>query len=137
MSKIPQIKRLVTEDFQEQKSWINKLFLPLNTFMESVFSALNKNLTITDNMAAEVKVVQFSSVPSFANPLPLSWTLNRAPTAIVVANAQLVTGANFVLTQAVTVQWAWTATGLQITNLLGVTPTSSNLYNVTLVIFTG
>ena len=137
MSKIPQIKRLVLEDFPEQKSWIARLFLPLNTFMESVVTAFNKNLTIAGNMAGDIKVVTLSSSPSATAPFLVPWSLSASPKSIHIGKVERVDKAAFVLSVAPAIQWRYDSYGLAITNLLGVVPTSAVQYNLTLVIFTG
>jgi hypothetical protein len=137
VSKLPQIRRLVLEDFMEQKSWIARLFLPLNTFMESVVTALNKNLTITENFNGEVKVVTLTSVPTAANPLKVAYNLKAAPVSIHIGQVSRFDGAAFALTVAPAIQWIWTSSGLEITNLLGIVPTSAVRYDLTLVILTG
>lgn len=137
MAKIPQVRRLQIEDFQSQKSWISKLFLPLNVFMESVATALNQNLTLKDNMAADIKTVTFSSVPTAAAPAPVAWTLKVAPVAIFVGQVARLDGTAFTVSADVGIQWTFGQNGLQIINLVGIIPTSSAQYTLTLVAFTG
>lgn len=50
--KLPTIKRILREDVKEAPSWVNGLIDPLNTFMETVYQALNKNLTLNENIAS-------------------------------------------------------------------------------------
>lgn len=51
MSKIQGFKRLITEDFEEKdRSLVGKIGFVLNTFAEEVSVALNKNLSISDNL---------------------------------------------------------------------------------------
>lgn len=137
MAKLPQIKRLVTEDFMDQKSWISRLFMPLNTFMESVITAFNRNLTLTENLSADIKTVLFTTVPTGTSPVNVAWTLKHAPVAIMIGQISRLDAAAFTLTVAPAIQWSWTTSGLQITNLIGVTPSSAVPYNLTLVCFTG
>lgn len=47
------------EGFQEQKSWIGKLFSPLNNFISQVYSAFQNQLTIADNLYMEIKSITF------------------------------------------------------------------------------
>lgn len=47
------------ESFQEQKSWIGKLFSPLNSFISQVYSAFQNQLTIADNLYMEIKSITF------------------------------------------------------------------------------
>ncbi len=137
MSKIPPVRRLVTEDFQDQKKWIGKLFQPLNNFMESVVSVLNHDLTFADNISGAIIEVTFNSLPTATAPLPLAWTLPHAPVALVVGNAVRTDGTAEAFTAAVQIQWTFGNKGLQVTNLMGVTPTNNKKYTLTLLAFTG
>jgi hypothetical protein len=138
MAKIPQIQRLVTEDFQDQKKWIGKLFQPINTFMELVVSAFDRNLTLTENVAADILYPVFTSVPTATAPLSLAWRLKVAPIALVVADVQSTVGTSFTISAAVQVQWTYTDnSGLQITNLVGLTPTNNDQYRLTILALTG
>lgn len=47
------------ESFQDQKSWIGKLFSPLNSFISQVYSAFQNQLTIADNLYMEIKSMTF------------------------------------------------------------------------------
>lgn len=137
MSKLPQLKRLVVDDFQDQKSWISKLFLVVNPFMESMVGCLNQAITVRENMAADILSVTFSSVPTPSAPLIVGWKQRSIPISIHVGKCVRLDGASFTATAAIGIQWAWTEKGLAITNLLGVVPNQSNKYILTLVCFTG
>ena len=51
MSRLPTFKRLITEDFEEEdRKLVTKIAYVLNTAFEDVFNALNKNLSIEDNL---------------------------------------------------------------------------------------
>lgn len=54
MAKQPTTRRFLLEDFSGQKSWIPKLIDPLNTFLISVITAFNNQLTIGENMLGQV-----------------------------------------------------------------------------------
>ncbi len=131
MSRLPQLKRLVAEDFPDQKAWIRPLFSVINSFMESVVATLDRAVTVSENLEAEIKTVTFTSVPTASNPVTLSWGFTASPTALVVGN---IVGAT--LSNAVSIQWTYGGEGLRITNLIGVTPTSTSPISLTLVCFT-
>jgi hypothetical protein len=51
MAKLNVTKRIVTEDFQkDDQALVSKLAFTLNSFFEQTANALNKNLTIEDNL---------------------------------------------------------------------------------------
>ena len=138
MSRLPQLKRLVIEDFQEQKSWIQKLFLVLNPFMEALVQCLNQSLTIRDNFAGDILQVTFSYVPSYSKPLIVGWSQKSKPVSIHVGNCVRVDGANVTaFTGTIGIMWNWTDKGLGITSITGITPSTADKYVLTLVAFTG
>lgn len=61
--KLPSIKKILREDLKGAEDWVNGLIDPLNNFMETVYQALNKNITFTENISSNVKelVVRTSS----------------------------------------------------------------------------
>lgn len=132
MAKQIQIQRLLTEDFADQK-WAEKLTIPLNSFMESVQRALSNGLTITDNMAGAIKVVEVNGTW----PVKLAWDMGR-PVSVLVGNVVRSDGVSFTLTDAVQVQWQYNQNGqLQIDGVTGITPSASNKYKLTLQVATG
>lgn len=58
MAQLPKISKFQSEDFgKDQRKWIGKLLQPLNSFMQSVVSALDRNITINQNLQGEIKSV--------------------------------------------------------------------------------
>lgn len=58
MAKVPPIRRLLIEDFPSEKSWIGKLFEILNSFIITTVNGLTSQLTIRENMLAQIDVVR-------------------------------------------------------------------------------
>ena len=52
--KLPSFKRILREDVKDAPDWVDGLINPLNSFMEFVYQGMNKNLTLFDNVAANV-----------------------------------------------------------------------------------
>jgi len=48
------------EDFPEQQDWIQDLIQPLNEFMQSVINALSSDLTLTENLRANIKTLRIT-----------------------------------------------------------------------------
>ena len=111
----------------------------MNTFMTTVVSALTKNLTLVDNTTSDLKYIQLSSVPTTTAPASVAWTKQIIPIAVLVGNIRLSTGAAVTLSAAVQVQWQMSSDNksLQITNIVGVTPTATSQYILTLVCIAG
>lgn len=133
MAQPPSKRRLVIEDFKSQISWIDKLIQPINEYMESTTAALNRALTIRDNFAGDIRVVELDGIW----PIKLMWNLSSRPTAVIVGDAVKSSGAAMILSSAIQIQWSFNQSGqLQIDDVVGITPTSSLKYKVTLVILT-
>lgn len=135
MAKLPQIRKVLLEDVKSQKSWIQPLLLSLNTFMEQMVAALNKNLTIGENTTGQVDDVTLAG----AWPVNYSWTKSQTPVAVIVGNVVRADGSSFTLSSAVQPQWAMSADGksVQISGVTGITPSGATQYVLTLVTLTG
>lgn len=138
MAVLPPIRKLYIEDYPSQKGWISPFLLTLNSFMTAVVSALTKELTLVDNSTSDIKYITLSAVPTVDSPASVSWTKINTPVAVMVGNVQLEDGV-FTLAGAVQVQWQMSSTNksLQITNVVGVTPTQTNQYTLTLICIAG
>lgn len=134
MAKLPPLRRLVAEDFQDQSDWIGKLIQPLNEHMERVTRAFNKGLTIEENFSGELREVTVDGV----YPLKLAWTQRQRPRSVVVGGVRKADGSTWTLSTAVQVQWQYTQGGeLQIDTVVGISPTSADKYILTLEVKTG
>ncbi len=138
MASLPQIRRLVVEDYPSQQKWISPLLLNLNSFFDGVFNALNKTLTIVQNTTSDIKTVTLAAVPTATAPVSIGWSKTSAPIQVHVGNTTRIDGTAFTLTAAVQVQWAFVAPStLQITNVVGITPTAAAQYQLQLLVITG
>jgi len=69
VAKAPNIKRLLLEDFPEQSDWIEKLILTINQLSVTIATALNRGLTLRDNL--QVGYIELSIDLSQPTMLPL------------------------------------------------------------------
>lgn len=61
MARIPDLKRIAKEDFPAKyRDLIEKLAFPINSHIEQVRSALNKNINF-ENLNQEVKILSFTT----------------------------------------------------------------------------
>ncbi len=134
MARIPPIKRLTTEDFKDQTSWIGKLIQPLNEFMSSVSLALTRGLTFSENMAAQVKDVKVTHAAS-AYPLKFLYDLSSKPQGALVVRVVEVSDTPSVLSNAVYADWDYRDGQVIINNFTGLT--NGNTYNVRVIILAG
>lgn len=124
MAQIPVNKRLLAEDFPaDQKSWISRLLAPLNDFMTQVTGALNNQLTVRENMAAEHREIEFlvRATPALTYPLFFKTKFNLKPVVVTCVGAREVAGAPQPIGQAVFADWEYANGQVSITNLTGLT----------------
>lgn len=115
MASPPSIQRFYSDDYKEAPTWFKTTFLStLNLFVFPTYNALNKNLTITDNLNQDYQTITLtgSSTPtnntsSFLNPI------QGNPTGLTVVNVQI-TGTPTQVFPTTTVQAFWTFDGTSI-----------------------
>jgi len=124
MAALPPLKRITAEDFSEQISWIAKLLQPLNVFFDSVYSALNKNLTFADNFKAMVKTVVVDNTQATFTPIKISSTIGR-PAGVWAVSVRDRAGNSQVLGGGGTVSWGYENGQILINAISGLTTLSS------------
>jgi len=65
---LPTIKRVQRSDLGgDIPEWVDSLLSPLNQFIEEVYSAFNKNLTIPENVKGQIKNLTFRTSSSYTS----------------------------------------------------------------------
>lgn len=124
MAALPPLKRVTTEDFPEQKGWIAKLLQPLNSFFDSVYNALNKNLTFADNFKAMVKTVTVDNTQATFSPIHVASTIGR-PAGLWVVGLVDKAGQPATVRGAVSVDWTYVNGTISINRVGGLRTYSS------------
>lgn len=88
MAKLPRTKKLIQEDFPSEKNWIGKLLLPLNQFLETVGLALDRNLTVRDNLDMQISTVTITG----DEEVSFAITTRSRPMGVLVTSVELVSG---------------------------------------------
>jgi hypothetical protein len=132
--KLPTITRLVVEDFSKDiQGWIGKLIEPLNSFMSKVKSGLDKNITVNDNLAGQIKTLTVK-VESPFKLLSFSYKSLRGPRCVLIGGFSNKDDPNEVLTNPVTCQWYYDANRSVITVQNVTNLTVSDTYYLTFLI---
>lgn len=71
MASLPPVRRITKEDLRDAPDWITHLLYPLNTFMEAVYSALDANLTLGENVAGAISTLSFKTRSDYLTASPL------------------------------------------------------------------
>lgn len=133
MARLPPFKRFSIESFKEVSEWIGKLLSPLNSFMETVSTALNNGITVEDNMRAEFKTISVRQEASGTYPILFTPKFADRPRSLIVSLVAENSDNPSTLTTAVFADWAYTSSGqIAINNLTGLT--NGKVYSVTLLV---
>jgi hypothetical protein len=122
MASPPSIQRFYADDYKEAPSWFKERFLAtLNLFVFPAYNALNKNLTISENLNMGFVTISVtgSATPtnntaSFLNPI------QGDPTGVDVVNVQIVdTPTQQYPSAAVQVFWSFDGTSIVVGAITG------------------
>lgn len=106
MASLPTIKRLSREDIREAPSWVERLIYPLNLFFDSVYTALNKNLTFKENFIAQIQTFEILAGASPAdNVAQFALTMPVIPRNLLLGNVTLRAGNYTPVAAAVHIDW--------------------------------
>ena len=87
--KLPAIVKLATQDFQDQASWIGRLFSILNNFTSNMKSALDNGLTLSDNHIAQIRTLTVNGATSVVT---FAWPFNINPAGCIPINCTDLSG---------------------------------------------
>ena len=104
MAQLPPIKRLTKEDMKDAPSWIERLLVPLNQFLDSVYRALNGQISFVDNITAQRYSIQLTAgAAATNNTFKFQPTLNKKPEFLIWRIYEKDT--NYAVGLAVYVEW--------------------------------
>jgi hypothetical protein len=63
--RLPVQRKILREDLKDAPTWISKVIDPINSFMESVYTGLNKNITFTENVACFVHELIYTTPSTY------------------------------------------------------------------------
>ncbi len=134
--KLPSIKKILREDLKDAPDWVNGLIDPLNNFMETVYQALNKNLTLNENINSFTTELNYRTVSTYPTDQPtLSFmnTLKTRPFGIQIM--QILDKSTYLPPSGAVGVLPWTYSGNQIDihTIQGLT--ADTLYILRLVIY--
>lgn len=68
MASLPTIKRVQRSDLgADIPIWVDSLLSPINQFIEEVYSAFNRNLTIPENVKGQIKNITFRTPSTYTS----------------------------------------------------------------------
>ena len=125
---LPSVKRLVKTDFdQTYQDFVDKLAFVLNSDIESLFNAMNNNISLNDNVNCAVKdftvKVNATGTPINGINLPLSLTSKILGVTVLMANN--LDNAGVYPTSAVFLSWSQNSNNIIINNITGLQPNTN------------
>lgn len=120
--KLPLFRRLFKTDFrQEFQDLVDQLSVSINVGIENLYDALNRKLSLRDNILCTVKELD---ITANADGTPTTTSIIQLDIAgridgVVVLSALNITNANIYPTSGVFVSWTQTQNGILINNITG------------------
>ena len=140
MAKLPSTKRLSREDFpSDTPSWVMKIITPFNNLVETLYFALNKQLTFRDNFNCQVKEITFRTSSTYGNapasanfkPLTFASTLNSQPDGLLIISLRQTNGV--IITTATSADWSPGNGTIILNYVTGLTPSTE--YKIRVLVF--
>jgi len=133
MAGVPSIRRILREDLREAPSWIEKLISPLNMFMDSVYTALNKNLTFGENIKGQIKSFTIEAgAASTDNVFEFPATISGPQGVILLAAVQQGTTYTPLITSPQISSWSYSDNTVYIDSIAGLT--AGEKYNIKVLV---
>lgn len=84
--KLPTLKKILFEDLKGAPDWIRPMIDVLNSFMETVYQALNRNITFSENVACYIKEITYKTPTAYPtmDPVYFQNDLRTRATGIMV-----------------------------------------------------
>lgn len=140
MAKLPTINKILIEDVNpnaDSEEWVRRMLYPLNSFMTSVYGALNGNLEIGTNIVASVKELTFATDSAYTsgtwNVLKFPRGINSKAVEVRVAQLYKKSDPYDPILNAVTTQWLDINGTINITYITGLA--DSTEYFVRFIVF--
>lgn len=78
--RLPQQKKILREDLKDAPPWVNGIVSPVNAFMENVYNALNRNLTLNENIASFTQEFTYTTPSTYPTGVQNMSFLNQLKT---------------------------------------------------------
>lgn len=137
MSFLPNVKQVRREDLGTNVPvWTDNLLSVLNSFMESIYTLLNKNISLTDNVNCRIFNYTFTTKSDYTtggfDSISISVNLNSKINGVIVFAVNNLTDTSAISLTAKSVEWDEQPGACRIKYIAGLA--NSNKYNVRLLI---
>lgn len=132
MGALPPAQRISREDLKGAPSWIDPMIRILNDFMQTVYAALNRNLTFGENVIGEFKSFQVKAGAAAGNNTFTFITRVPQPQGVFIIAASVVAPTYTPLTSAVWCSWRLGSGQIIIDSITGLT--NGSTYNLRVLV---
>jgi hypothetical protein len=136
MAKLPDLKRILREDVSEAPDWITQLIYPVNSFNQSVYQSLNKQLTFRENIASSIRTVEFttpSTYPTDFTTIRISSGIPTTAEGVVMLQLRIKSDNYMNITTSPFINWVDINREINITHISGLA--ASTTYQLRVLIF--
>lgn len=137
MAKLIPVRPIRREDVPEAPGWLNRILYSLNPFMAQVSSALNKNLTLDENIDAQKKRLTFTTSSTYTSgdfeEISFPRTTKNRASGILLMTIAIDQDNYSPITEAVSLQWREANNVLYITYVSGLANSTEYVMNVLVV----
>lgn len=133
--RLPNIQKILRQDVAEAPDWILKIIGPINGFFEEVYSGLNRNITLRENIACNIVDVQFNTsatYPTIFTALSLPSKLRSVAEGVVILKISEKADNMTLISDPVSLQWTPVEGGVRIDMVNGLAV--SKTYNMRVLI---
>lgn len=135
MANLGYLRRLIKEDFPKaNQDLVGKIAAVMNPFMDAITNAFNNDITIADNLEAQVSTftvtVDSNGIPTV--PLNIKYNLSAPATQLWVTRSVNNTNSVTYLTGAPFLEWTQTGTQIIVNHITGLP--ANNQYTLTVTI---
>lgn len=141
MASLPTIKQILREDIPDAPEWVGSIIDPLNQFMTEVYYALDRDLTLNENIKGGLVSLQFKTRSDYSTAVEKEDGFETQklanPTKVrptFVAIGQVTDRDTFaVVTDPISLSWTYLNGVININYIAGLS--DSTRYEITFLIF--
>jgi len=133
---LPQIKRIAKEDLgPEAPTWIDRILSPLNTFFDTLYRGLNKNITFSENIDCQFYTFTITAgAAATDNTLKFIQKTNSKPNYLIPLNVSVFGSGNVYSATNLSLLWFADGAQININSISGLT--DGTKYQITILILT-
>jgi hypothetical protein len=131
--KLPTIQRFQKQNYPGSPPWFTRFIEDINSFSEIIWNILNKNITLGDNMDAQIYAFTLlAGAASLNNTVSFQSGLKHVPQAVLVGNVVNTAAYSAAPTTAVWASWSFSNSMISVNAITGLT--TGQTYQLTLIV---